>query len=52
MRTTRRTIPRERVLSADEFERLLQRAEKFQKLHGPQAPVKLHPPVKGHASAA
>lgn len=46
MRTTRRTIPGERIFSADEFERLLQRAEKFQKLHGPLQLAKLRPPRK------
>jgi hypothetical protein len=51
MRTTRRTMPRERVISPDEFERLLQRAEKFQKLHGPQMLAKLRPARK-RASAA
>jgi hypothetical protein len=51
MRTTRRTIARERVLSPDEFERLLQRAEKFQKLHGPHTLMKMRPAHK-RASAA
>jgi hypothetical protein len=51
MRTSRRTIPGERILSADEFERLLQRAEKFQKLRGPQMLAKLRPARK-RASAA
>jgi hypothetical protein len=51
MRITRRAIPRERVISPDEFERLLQRAEKFQKLRGPQMLAKLRPARK-RASAA
>ena len=52
MRTIRRTIAPERVLSPDEFERLLQRAEKFQKLHGPHMLAKALPPRKRRASAA
>jgi hypothetical protein len=43
MRTTRRTICSEHVLSPEEFERLLQSAEKFQKLHRPQLLNKRHP---------
>ena len=52
MRTTRRTIYPERTLSPDEFERLLQCAEKFQKLHGAHMLIKFRPFRKRPASAA
>ncbi|MGA9882526.1 MAG: hypothetical protein WBQ34_02280 [Candidatus Acidiferrales bacterium] len=55
MRTTRRAGDADRVLSPQGFERLLQRAEAFQKIqkpHGPQLLGKLRPSPKRAASAA
>jgi len=51
MQTTRSTISRERVLSPDEFERLLQRAEKLQKLHAAPMVAKLRPARKRPSAA-
>ena len=54
MRTKLRPAPVGRTISPEEFERLLQRAEKFQKLHayGPQVLAKPRTSPKRAAPAA
>jgi hypothetical protein len=50
MRTPRRTTSGDRTLSPIQFERMLQRAERFQKLYGPNLLPKPRPSPKRPAA--